>query len=320
MHRITSLDLAMVKVARELDRERAETLLRKATEYARTATAERASRDVVQNLSGGALTGGYVEKEIYARTGYALPTKVTARYVEHEGKFVDRRAESLIFEDRGRSLITKSNDREVISHMLAVAVAKNWSALTLTGCEEFRRQAWIAAALAGVKTRGFSPSATDRAKLEAARQDMRISAGQRINALPLSAHGAAHRAGATVEALGSAASRVPMERVGLRSRGAGEAEERAGAASTRMDADRQTASCPATRRDDHSDSAEEMRRGGVSNWNQSGSSVFGPSGGSDARGRYVSASWEAARTLIQPQRPSDEPSWREMAKGVEVER
>ncbi|MEM5312610.1 LPD7 domain-containing protein [Paraburkholderia sp. JHI869] len=41
--------------------------------------------------------------------------------------------------------------------MVEVAKAKNWSELQIKGTEEFRRQAWIAAELAGVPTRGFRP-------------------------------------------------------------------------------------------------------------------------------------------------------------------
>ncbi|NEK56150.1 hypothetical protein GUK36_43805, partial [Rhizobium leguminosarum] len=54
----------------------------------------------------------------------------------------------------------------------------NWSELQLKGTEEFRRQAWIAAELAGVPTRGFGPKELDRAMLTAAREAMRISAGE----------------------------------------------------------------------------------------------------------------------------------------------
>ena len=82
------------------------------------------------------------------------------------------------FEDKGRSLSTASEDRDVIAHMVEVAKAKNWGELQLKGSEEFRRQAWIAAELAGVPTRGFKPSAQDRAVLTAAREAMRIGAGK----------------------------------------------------------------------------------------------------------------------------------------------
>jgi hypothetical protein len=110
-----------------------------------------------------------------------VPKSVTNQYVAHEGKFLDRKSETVHFEDKGRSLSTASEDRDVIAHMVEVAKAKNWGELQLKGSEEFRRQAWIAAELAGVPTRGFKPGAQDRAVLTAAREAMRIGAGEKPN-------------------------------------------------------------------------------------------------------------------------------------------
>ena len=117
-------------------------------------------------------------KPIFEKTGYDVPKSVTNQYVAHEGKFLDRKSETVHFEDKGRSLSTASEDRDVIAHMVEVAKAKNWGELQLKGTEEFRRQAWIAAELAGVPTRGFKPKAQDRAALTAAREAMRIGAGK----------------------------------------------------------------------------------------------------------------------------------------------
>jgi hypothetical protein len=118
-------------------------------------------------------------KPIFERSGYEVPKSVSDRYVAFEGKYLDRKSEAVHFEDKGRSLATASEDRGVIEHMVAVAQAKHWGELQLKGTEEFRRQAWIAAELAGMATRGFRPDAKDRATLQAAREAMRIAAGER---------------------------------------------------------------------------------------------------------------------------------------------
>lgn len=118
-------------------------------------------------------------KPVTEKTGYEVPGSVRARYVAFDGKFLDRQSETVHFEDKGRSLATASEDRDVIQHMVAVAEAKNWGELQLKGTEEFRRQAWIAAELAGIPTRGFRPDAQDRAKLQSVREAMRITAGER---------------------------------------------------------------------------------------------------------------------------------------------
>jgi hypothetical protein len=118
-------------------------------------------------------------KPIFEKSGYEIPKSVSDRYVAFEGKYLDRKSEAVHFEDKGRTLATASEDRGVIEHMVAVARAKHWDELQLKGSEEFRRQAWIAAELAGMSTRGFKPDAQDRATLQAAREAMRIAAGER---------------------------------------------------------------------------------------------------------------------------------------------
>ncbi|MBN3733163.1 hypothetical protein G3N98_19870 [Burkholderia sp. Tr-20390] len=110
-----------------------------------------------------------------------MPKRVASQYHAHEGKFYDRKSESVHFEDKGKALSTESNDRQVIAHMVDVAKAKNWSVLEVRGTEEFRRNAWITAELAGVELRGFVPKESDRALLEMARQEMRINGGERDN-------------------------------------------------------------------------------------------------------------------------------------------
>ncbi|MHA6823911.1 LPD7 domain-containing protein [Ralstonia pseudosolanacearum] len=177
--RLTDLDLVAVKAARKVDRTRAEALLSQVADQVRTTTKAKERGGPVDQEAGGELVNKNGGKPIFKRTGYEIPQKVAALYVAQEGKFVDRKTEKMHFEDKGWSLATDSNERSVISHMVDVAKAKNWGTLTLRGGEEFRRQGWIAAELAGVKSSGFRPKAQDRAMLEAARQEMRISAGER---------------------------------------------------------------------------------------------------------------------------------------------
>lgn len=118
-------------------------------------------------------------KPVLAKTGYEIPKTVAAQYVVVDGKFLDRKSETVHFEDKGRVLSTESNDRHVISHMVEVAKAKSWGELHLKGTEEFRREAWIAAEMAGLPSRGFKPTAQDHATLQAAREAMRIGAGDK---------------------------------------------------------------------------------------------------------------------------------------------
>ncbi|MDR6412185.1 UNVERIFIED_ORG: putative RNase H-like HicB family nuclease [Burkholderia sp. 1595] len=181
-----------LKKIRAADREKAEQLLKR-DPLANSATNSSTSTATDEAVKPAAGTGKPLGKKgndaensirpkpVFDKTGYDVPKSVSNQYVAHDGKFLDRKSETVHFEDRGRSLSTASEDREVIAHMVEVAKAKNWGELQLKGSEEFRRQAWIAAELAGVPTRGFKPAAQDRAALTAAREAMRIGAGDRAN-------------------------------------------------------------------------------------------------------------------------------------------
>ncbi|MFL9860586.1 hypothetical protein PQR72_33455 [Paraburkholderia madseniana] len=175
-----------LKKIRAADREKVEKQLKR---YSSTDAATSTATDEAVKPAAGTgkplgKTGNDAEntirpKPVFEKTGYDVPKSVTNQYVAHEGKFLDRKSETVHFEDKGRSLSTASEDRDVIAHMVEVAKAKNWGELQLKGSEEFRRQAWIAAELAGVPTRGFKPGAQDRAVLTAAREAMRIGAGDK---------------------------------------------------------------------------------------------------------------------------------------------
>ncbi|MEW9585063.1 LPD7 domain-containing protein [Paraburkholderia sp. DGU8] len=187
----TSVDDATeerLKKIRAADREKVEKLLKR--DSSTDAATSTATDEAVKPAAGtGKPLGKKGEqpentirpKPVFEKTGYEVPKSVTNRYVAHEGKFLDRKSETVHFEDKGRSLSTASEDRDVIAHMVEVAKAKNWGELQLKGSEEFRRQAWIAAELAGVPSRGFKPGAQDRAALTAAREAMRIGAGDKSN-------------------------------------------------------------------------------------------------------------------------------------------
>ena len=168
-----------LKKIREADREKARALLNGDSTATDDTVKPAAGMGKTLNPKDG--ENSIRPKPITEKTGYEVPKSVRDRYVAYEGKYLDRKSETVHFEDKGRSLATASEDRDVIQHMVAVAQAKNWGELQLKGSEEFRRQAWIAAELAGVPARGFKPDAQDRARLAATREAMRIAAGERSN-------------------------------------------------------------------------------------------------------------------------------------------
>lgn len=49
--------------------------------------------------------------------------------------------------------------------MVEVATAKNWKQITLSGTDEFKREAWLEAQLSGVEVKGYEPRESDRTLL-----------------------------------------------------------------------------------------------------------------------------------------------------------
>ena len=69
------------------------------------------------------------------------------------------------FTDRGGRLTTPSENTEVIRSLVTIAEARGWSEITVRGTERFRKEAWLAARLAGLTVRGYRPTAFEESRL-----------------------------------------------------------------------------------------------------------------------------------------------------------
>lgn len=138
-----------------------------------------------------------VPEPILAKTGYAVPAAVAARYVVRDGSYWHAQQQAPgkkdgqgtpHFVDKGPKLTSPLEDRTTVGDMVAVALAKQWSSVTVKGSETFRRHAWLEASLAGVQVHGFKPKESDLALLDAAKrqrdQALKISAGAAPQAAP----------------------------------------------------------------------------------------------------------------------------------------
>ncbi len=67
------------------------------------------------------------------------------------------------FTDRGMRLVTPSENTEVVKSLIAIAHARGWHEVTVTGTERFRKEAWAAADVLGLKVRGYTPTEFERA-------------------------------------------------------------------------------------------------------------------------------------------------------------
>lgn len=103
---------------------------------------------------------------------FIMPRRITQRYNEVDGKFFSKDARPLVmFVDKGDKLATSTTDRQAIEDMVALAKAKQWENLKLSGSSEFRREAWLQAESQGIKTLGYTPKQADLAALEALREE-----------------------------------------------------------------------------------------------------------------------------------------------------
>ena len=66
------------------------------------------------------------------------------------------------FVDAGKTLSTERDDKSTIRAMVEVAAAKNWKEITVSGTDDFRRNAWLEASLNGIKVRGYEPREADK--------------------------------------------------------------------------------------------------------------------------------------------------------------
>lgn len=103
--------------------------------------------------------------------GVSLLDTVMARLEEKflfaEGKFYFRdNKTTLAFIDDGKTFKTEHSSFEIVQAIVALAQAKGWKQLHLTGTPEFLSRAWIEASLIGLKVTGHTPEPVDRAKLQ----------------------------------------------------------------------------------------------------------------------------------------------------------
>ena len=105
------------------------------------------------------------------RGDFIMPRRIEQAYTEVDGKFYAKESNRVMFEDKGEKLATSTTDKKAIEDMVALAKAKNWESLKLTGSQEFRREAWLQAESQGIRTQGYTPKEKDLAELEKMRQE-----------------------------------------------------------------------------------------------------------------------------------------------------
>ena len=97
-------------------------------------------------------------------TGRVVPDHVRERFVQ-VGKHYYFADGTRAFSDRGARLTTPSENTEVVRSLVAIALARGWSEISVRGTHRFRKDAWFAARQAGLEVRGYRPTEFEQAHL-----------------------------------------------------------------------------------------------------------------------------------------------------------
>jgi hypothetical protein len=93
-----------------------------------------------------------------------IPDTVSSRYIRIEDKyyFPDK---TVAFEDRGNKLKLGTENQEVIKDALAIAEARDWESISISGSQNFKHQVWREATIRGMDVSGYTPSELEVAEL-----------------------------------------------------------------------------------------------------------------------------------------------------------
>lgn len=87
------------------------------------------------------------------------------RYLRTPDGYHDKQTMELVIADKGSKLVTQREDLATVDAMAVAAADRGWSAVTLSGTEAFRREAWYQLSARGIEVTGYSPSQADKARL-----------------------------------------------------------------------------------------------------------------------------------------------------------
>ena len=97
----------------------------------------------------------------------AIPPEVEREFIRVGDKFhFANKPSTVAFEDLGTKLETKTDNENVASAMVKVALARGWDEIKVTGSETFKREVWFEAADRGMSVKGYTPNDADKARLE----------------------------------------------------------------------------------------------------------------------------------------------------------
>jgi hypothetical protein len=124
-----------------------------------------------------------------------VPAHIAAKYLV-KGDTYHFDDQTVAFVDKGTALTVKTRNKAILQDLVAIAQAREWHAVTVSGTQAFRREAWKAATAAGLAVSGYTPSEIERVALER-EQGRRAASGASETARADTASARAPDSGAT---------------------------------------------------------------------------------------------------------------------------
>jgi Large polyvalent protein-associated domain 7 len=94
-----------------------------------------------------------------------VPAHIAAKYLV-KGNTYHFDDQTVAFIDKGTQLTAQTHNKPIIQDLVAIAQARDWQHVTVSGTQAFRREAWKAASSAGLKVSGYRPSEIERLAVE----------------------------------------------------------------------------------------------------------------------------------------------------------
>lgn len=95
-----------------------------------------------------------------------VPVDVESKYLRVGNKFYHPKNTSVVaFVDKGNQLQTRSDSEQIAATLVAIARARGWDEVKVSGSEVFRKEVWLQASAHGMQVQGYTPTDIDKAEL-----------------------------------------------------------------------------------------------------------------------------------------------------------
>lgn len=105
-------------------------------------------------------------EEKYTKVQEQLDKRFTILDKSYGAHYYYKDTNKKAFLDKGSKIVAKENSKLVATSVVALAEAKGWTNIKVTGNNKFKREVWIEANIKGIDVKGYSPSEQDKRDLD----------------------------------------------------------------------------------------------------------------------------------------------------------